>query len=707
MSRIIMLIPLDDNVGLNSVSLSMIYCLNKKLCKNNSRKPVLYLSCSNNHQDNISLIINKYFSKFVHILNDIDFSKNIFNSCDYFSLLNKLIEDIYHKKWLYQFILIKGLSNNVNMYSQDINYDIAQNLSAEVIFLSNIKKNYIENFKVKEKEIELIIKRKNYKNVLGVIFNKVNSPFINKKYDFFKKLIILKKIQDNEIKLDDPREMLEATAFKIIACIPWNKDIKKISIINIYNFLEIKFIKFAQMKNSIVEEVLLFDQNYKSMISKNYLHSLIIVSFTRIFSFINMFVLNFNSNEITGIILTEVSISEKDITFLCKKLIEKKIHVAFTKKNTIEIVSQLQKINFDIYLQDQVYIQQSQKYISSFFSYFLKLLDTQYDYRMMYSPREFCCYLKLLSKQNKKRIILPESYEVRILKAVSISHNNIAECVLLGDKNKIYSIAKNNGIDLNKNIEIINPILIRDKYIARFLELRKKKDVNRNFAEIALLDNIVLATLILEANEVDGLVSGSVNTTASTILPALQLIKTNSDTSLVSSIFFMLLPNQVLIYGDCAVNVNPNAEELAEIAIQSSNSLKMFGIEPRIAMLSYSTGFSGNGETVEKVRQATAIIKNKNPNLIVDGPVQYDTAVSKTVFKLKAPRSPIEGSANIFIFPDLNAGNIAYKAVQRTANIVAIGPILQGLRKPVNDLSRGASVEDIIYTIALTSIQSK
>ncbi|QCI19754.1 MAG: phosphate acetyltransferase [Buchnera aphidicola (Brevicoryne brassicae)] len=708
MSRIIMLIPLDEDVGLSSISISIIYFFNKKIFKNNSQKSILYFSCSNNLQNDTSFIISKYFSKFVHILNGKDFSKKFFYSSDYFSLLNTTIEDIYYKKSLYELVLIEGLNNNVNIYSQEMNYDISQNLSAEVIFLVNLKNNSLESLKEKEKKIELIIKKKKFKNVLGVIFNKINSPFIEKKINFIKKLKILKNIKENQKELENKKEIFTNTLVPTIACIPWNKNIKKTYIIHIYNFLDIPFLNSLKTKNSIVEEVVIFDESCNNMTKKDYFNTLIIVSYSRIDTFIDMFSLTFNSNKIVGIILTGVSISEKNIILLCNILIKKNIHIAFTKKNTIDVLSQLQNFNFNISLKDKTHIKKLQKYISYFFIYSSIIIPKkQNNYHMTYSPKEFFCYLKYLSRKYKKRIILPESYEIRILKAASICQkNNIAQCVLLGDKRKIHNIANENGINLDKNIEIINPILIRDKYISRFLELRKNKGLNKNFAKKILEENIVLATLILEGNEVDGLVSGSVNTTANTILPALQLIKTNAHTSLVSSIFFMLLPNKVLIYADCAVNINPTAEELAEIAIQSSYSLKIFGVEPRIAMLSYSTGYSGHGCEVEKVRKATSIIKNRHPDLIVDGPIQYDASVSKTVFQLKSPNSPIKGSANIFVFPDLNSGNIAYKAVQRTANIVSIGPILQGLKKPVNDLSRGASVEDIIYTIALTAIQS-
>jgi len=216
----------------------------------------------------------------------------------------------------------------------------------------------------------------------------------------------------------------------------------------------------------------------------------------------------------------------------------------------------------------------------------------------------------------------------------------------------------------------------------------------------------VLGTMMLAMDEVDGLVSGALHTTANTVRPAFQLIGTSESAELVSSIFFMCLPDEVVVYGDCAINPEPNSEELADIAIQSADSAARFGLEPRVAMISYSTGESGTGSDVEKVRQATAIVRQRRPDLIVDGPLQYDAAAIVSVGHSKAPKSQVAGKANVFIFPDLNTGNTTYKAVQRSAHVVSIGPMLQGLRKPVNDLSRGARVEDIVYTIALTAIQA-
>ncbi len=311
------------------------------------------------------------------------------------------------------------------------------------------------------------------------------------------------------------------------------------------------------------------------------------------------------------------------------------------------------------------------------------------------------------SRKANKRIVLPEGDEPRTLQAAAICHEKkIAHCVLIGDPERIRDVAEAQGVTLPDDIEILDPNKVRSKYVGPMVEARKSKGLTAPQAEKELEDSVVLGTMMLATGDVDGLVSGAVHTTANTIRPALQLIKTAPGSSIVSSIFFMLMPDQVLVYGDCAVNPDPTAEQLADIAIQSADSAVQFGITPRIAMISYSTGSSGSGDDVEKVRKATAIAKEKRPDLLIDGPMQYDAASVLSVGRQKAPDSEVAGRANVFIFPDLNTGNTTYKAVQRSANVVSVGPMLQGLRKPVNDLSRGALVDDIVYTIALTAIQA-
>ena len=322
-------------------------------------------------------------------------------------------------------------------------------------------------------------------------------------------------------------------------------------------------------------------------------------------------------------------------------------------------------------------------------------------------PSAFRYELIQKSRAAGKRIVLPEGDEPRTIRAaIRCTEKEIARCVLLAKPERVRQVAEGQGLTLPAGLEILDPDEVRGRYVGPMVELRKSKGLTAPQAEAQLEDTVVLGTMMLALGEVDGLVSGAVHTTANTVRPALQLIKTAPGASLVSSVFFMLMPEQVLVYGDAAINPNPNAQELADIAIQSADSALAFGITPRVAMLSYSTGESGAGADVEKVKEATRLVHERRPDLMVDGPLQYDAASVLSVGRQKAPDSPVAGRATVFIFPDLNTGNTTYKAVQRSAGVVAVGPMLQGLRKPVNDLSRGALVDDIVYTIALTAIQA-
>jgi phosphate acetyltransferase len=323
-------------------------------------------------------------------------------------------------------------------------------------------------------------------------------------------------------------------------------------------------------------------------------------------------------------------------------------------------------------------------------------------------PPAFRHRLVQAARAAARRIVLPEGDEPRTVQAAVIcQQKHIATCVLLGDPARIRQVAAAQGLELPAGLEIVDPETVRERYVAPMVELRRKKGLTSDQAEQQLGDNVVLGTMMLAQGDVHGLVSGAMHTTANTVRPALQLIKTAPGNSIVSSVFFMLLPDQVLVYGDCAVNPNPTAVELAEIALQSADSAIAFGITPRVAMISYSTGSSGTGVDVDKVREATKLARERRPDLLIDGPMQYDAASVESVGRQKAPDSPVAGHANVFIFPDLNTGNTTYKAVQRSAHVVSVGPMLQGLRKPVNDLSRGALVDDIVYTIALTAIQAQ
>lgn len=317
----------------------------------------------------------------------------------------------------------------------------------------------------------------------------------------------------------------------------------------------------------------------------------------------------------------------------------------------------------------------------------------------------------LLVKASKaaKRIVLPEGSEPRTVQAAVLAvERNIAVPVLVGAKSEIEATAKSVGVTLPASIEIIEPSeALAEKYVPTLVELRKSKGMTEEQARAALKDNVTLATMMLKMGEVDGLVSGAIHSTADTLRPALQIIKCAPGVKSVSSVFFMCLPGQTYVYGDCAINLNPTAEELAGIALQCDDTAKAFGLPSRVAMLSYSTINSGKGPDADLVKEATAIAKAARPDMALDGPLQYDAATTPSVGSLKAPGSAVAGKATVFVFPDLSAGNIGYKAVRRSARgTIAIGPMLQGLAKPVNDLSRGALVEDIVYTIALTAVQA-
>lgn len=324
------------------------------------------------------------------------------------------------------------------------------------------------------------------------------------------------------------------------------------------------------------------------------------------------------------------------------------------------------------------------------------------------SPPAFRQRLVEEARVANKRIVLPEGTEPRTIAAASIAQERgIARCVLLGAPEVVHEQARKQGVRLPASIEIIDPASLASGYVELLVARRQARGMTRERAVEELQDPIMVGTLMMAQGEADGLVSGAVHTTAHTIRPALQLIKTVPGCQLVSSVFFMCLPEQVLVFGDCAVVPNPTAQQLAEIAVQSADTAAAFGIHPRVAMLSYSTGSSGGGEDVERVQQATELARRLRPELLIDGPLQYDAAVRPDVARAKAPNSAVAGKATVVIFPDLNTGNVAYKAVQRSAGVVAMGPLLQGLNRPVNDLSRGCSVEDIVFTIALTAIQAQ
>ena len=413
----------------------------------------------------------------------------------------------------------------------------------------------------------------------------------------------------------------------------------------------------------------------------------------------------------SGLILTGGLIPGDNVRDLFKGVKDSDMTILSVEDDTYSTTLKVNEVSGDISKDDEEKISHASALVE-------KHLDIQRLYDHLgtiesdtVTPRMFQYRLIQMARSIRKHIVLPEGTEPRIIRAAGeILERDVCDLTLLGNAEAIGESAGRLGIDLSK-ATIMNPEtasdVTRESFANTFHELRKHKGVSMEMARDLMLDPVHYATMMVREGLADGFVSGATHSTADTLGPVLRVIKTKDGTSLASSIFFMLMPDKVVVYGDCALVENPTADQLAEIAITSAETAKVFGVEPYVALLSYSTGESGSGADVDKVHEAARIAREKRPDIPIEGPIQYDAAVSADVARIKIKDSKVAGKATVFIFPDLDAGNTAYKAVQRSANVPAIGPVMQGLKKPANDLSRGATVVDIVYTIAITAVQSQ
>jgi phosphate acetyltransferase len=417
-----------------------------------------------------------------------------------------------------------------------------------------------------------------------------------------------------------------------------------------------------------------------------------------------------NYPAISGIVLTGNIVPDDSILMLIEGLTSI-VPIISVEGGTYNITNKIGDIKAKIYADNKQKIETS---INTFEKYVdldnLTKKLSSFEAEGM-TPKMFQYNLVKRAKKHRKHIVLPEGNDDRIIIATSrLLSMDVVDITILGSKKQIENKVAELGIafDFSK-VKIISPIKSEyyEDYVNTYYELRKNKNVTLGMAKDLMEDGAYFGTMMVYKGHADGMVSGAAHTTQHTILPALQFIKTKPHSSVVSSIFFMCLEDRVSVFGDCAINPNPNAEQQAEIAISSADSSLAFGIEPKIAMLSYSSGASGKGDEVDKVRAATEIVRKKRPDLKIEGPIQYDAAVDMEVGQSKMPNSEVAGQASVLIFPDLNTGNNTYKAVQRETGALAIGPMLQGLNKPVNDLSRGCTVDDIINTVVITAIQAQ
>ena len=494
--------------------------------------------------------------------------------------------------------------------------------------------------------------------------------------------------------------------FELIGCVPWSADLPSFRIFDVARHLEADFINEGDSKKRRVKSVALTARNLPNILHIFSAGRLIVAPGDRIDILVAAALATMDKIPLAGIVLTGGLPLSDQVRELCTPAFRQGLPVLSVKSDSFATATQLSRMRNYIPGDDIERFNVTLDFVARHLDVDVLQSRVDADIGSRMSPAAFRHQISKRARQAQKRIVLPEGEEPRTVEAASICFKRgIGIPVLLGDPEEIRRVAVRQQVDVD-GIEMIDPVAVRERYVPQLMEMRKHKNLSEQDARDALEDTVMLGTVMLALDEVDGLVSGAVHSSANTIRPALQLIKTAPDAKVVSSVFFMCLPDQVVLYGDCAVNPDPDAASLADIAVQSADSAAMFGIPAKVALISYSTGKSGSGADVEKVREATRLAKEARPNLLLDGPLQYDAASEADVARIKAPDSPVAGQATVFIFPDLNTGNTTYKAVQRAANVISIGPMLQGLRKPVNDLSRGAWVDDIVYTIAITAIQA-
>ncbi|OOF54447.1 phosphate acetyltransferase [Rodentibacter genomosp. 2] len=709
MSRTIILIPISTGVGLTSVSLGLIQSLEQKGAKVGFMKPISQPNSDEDQLDRTTSIVRTSTALETVEPFMLSVAESLIGQNQSDVLLEKIVENHQQLSKNNEIIVVEGLiPTRKHTYANSINYEIAQTLDAEIILVAAPATETPAELKERVEAAASLFGGKNNPNLLGVVVNKFNAPIDESGRTRPDLTEIFDSFQHSRNSEAELTKLFSNSAIKLLACMPWSADLIATRAIDLVKHLGATIINEGNI-NRRIRSITFCARSLPNMLEHFRAGSLLVVSADRPDVIVAAALAASNGIEIGGMLLTGGYKIDAQINKLCQHVFEStQLPIFRIEGNTWQTALNLQSFNLEVPVDDKERIENIKRYISEKFSPdFINNLVAGSTRLRRLSPPAFRFQLTELARAAKKRIVLPEGDEPRTIKAAALcAERGIAECVLLADPASVQRVAEAQGVELGKGITIINPADVRENYVDRLVELRKAKGMTEAAAREQLEDTVVLGTMMLEANEVDGLVSGAVHTTANTIRPPMQIIKTAPSSSIVSSIFFMLLPDQVLVYGDCAVNPDPNAEQLAEIAIQSADSAKAFGIDPKVAMISYSTGTSGSGADVEKVKEATRIAKEKRPDLIIDGPLQYDAAVMEDVARSKAPNSPVAGKATVFIFPDLNTGNTTYKAVQRSADLVSIGPMLQGMRKPVNDLSRGALVDDIVYTIALTAIQA-
>ncbi|WP_273565734.1 phosphate acetyltransferase [Maribacter halichondriae] len=695
MSKAIYVATTEPNSGKSIVSLGLMQLLLGKMAKVGYFRPIID-DLEKGKIDNHIKTVLTYFEVDLKPEDTYAYTRSQVVQLKNQDKDDEIVGHIIHKfkaiEDRFDFVLVEGtdFSGEGAIIEWDINVIIAKNLGIPAVIIASgtgktleelVGNLYMAYDSFKEKGVEVLL----------TVANKVQPENVTLVVTGLKKKL--------------PKKVL-------IGAIPMNPVLGNPTVKEIAQELNAKILFGESFLNNQVGGFSVGAMQLRNYLTHLKMDSLVITPGDRADIILGALQANISANypNLSGVVLTGDLLPEKSIIKLIEGLSDI-IPILSVKGGTFSVANRIGAIRPKIYAENTekitTSIQDFEKYVPT-----NDLAERLITFKAEgITPRMFQYNLLKRAKSAKKHIVLPEGTDERILMATKkLIDADAVKITLLGDTVKV--MAKITELDIGLDIEKIDIIDPKKSshfmdYATTLFELRKHKNVNLAMAKDLMEDVSYFGTMMVYKGHADGMVSGAVHTTQHTIRPALQFIKTRPEVSIVSSVFFMCLPNRVTVFGDCAINPNPTAEQLSEIAISSAATSNAFGIEPKIAMLSYSSGASGVGEDVDRVRKATEIIRKKRPDLKVEGPIQYDAAVDINVGKSKLPDSQVAGQATVFIFPDLNTGNNTYKAVQRETGALAIGPMLQGLNKPVNDLSRGCTVDDIFNTVIITAIQAQ
>ncbi|WP_341216694.1 phosphate acetyltransferase [uncultured Wocania sp.] len=694
MSKGIYVATIEPNSGKSVAVLGLMRMLLGKTAKVGYFRPIIEDTENGEMDNHINTVISyfeidiNYKKTFVYTRNEV---LDLYNQGKSGDVIDEIIKKYKYLEERFDFVLVEGtdFSHENSSLELDINILISKNLGLPVI----------------------IVSQGDGKDVKEIVDN------VQLAHDTFKEEVDVLSIMTNKVDPNHLPELKTQLKNRInngtdISVIPKIKSLASPTLKEILKMLDGTILFGKDMINNQIDNFSVGAMQLRNYLTHLKENALVITPGDRADIILGALQANISKNypKISGIILTGGLIPEEPILKLIEGL-SSVVPIISAKAGTFHVTNTIGKIKSKIYAENIDKITTSiatfEKHVDT-----NKLSDDLITFQSdIFTPRMFQYNLLQRALKDKKHIVLPEGYDERVLRATArLIDAHVVNITLIGEEEKIKERLEKFDIALNINeINIVSPVKSPhfEDYVNTFYELRKHKNVNLDMAKDAMTDVSYFATMMIHKGHADGMVSGAVHTTAHTLRPALQFIKTKPGVNIVSSVFFMCLEDRVSIFGDCAINPNPNAEQLAEIAISSAKTAQNFGVEPKVAMLSYSSGASGKGEDVDKVRKATEIAKKQVPDLKIEGPIQYDAAVDMRIGKSKLPNSNVAGQASVLIFPDLNTGNNTYKAVQRETGALAIGPMLQGLNKPVNDLSRGCTADDIYSTVIITAIQAQ